>query len=240
MTREPPATLPARRRILPDSALRRSCEGKTVRRSPGGVGHSWTLLLLAVLLWPPLLPAAGHEEPLTLVRNTADQMLAEMKNRKRELQANPEKIYRLVDQIVLPRFDFERMSRLALGRHWRKASEQQRKAFVAAFRQLLVRTYATALLNYSDEQIVYKPLRQEPTGKEAVVNTLVSEPGGSPVPIDYRLHQGSDGHWRVYDVIVDGVSLVSNYRSSFASEIRRRGMDGLIRKLQAMGGQEEG
>ncbi|HEB95597.1 MAG TPA: ABC transporter substrate-binding protein, partial [Sedimenticola thiotaurini] len=136
------------------------------------------------------------------------------------------------------RFDFERMSRLALGRHWRKASEQQRQAFVAAFRQLLVRTYATALLNYSDEQIVYKPLRQEPTGKEAVVNTLVSEPGGAPVPIDYRLHLGSDGHWRVYDVIVDGVSLVSNYRSSFGSEIRRRGMDGLIRKLETMGGQE--
>ncbi len=192
------------------------------------------LLLLVVLLAPTAFPAAAPGDPLSLVRDTAERMLQEMRARKAELQANPDQIYRLVEQIVLPRFDFERMSRLAVGRHWRRASDDQRRAFVEAFRQLLVRTYATALLNYSDEQIVYKPFRAEPGARNVVVNTLVSEPGGTPVPIDYRLHRGEDGQWRVYDVIVDGVSLVSNYRASFNNEIRRHGMDGLIRRLRAM------
>jgi len=191
------------------------------------------LLLFALLGVAAVAQAHNHEQPLELVQNTANQMLAEMKSRKPELQANPEKIYQLVDQIVLPRFDFKRMSRLALGRYWRRASEAQKQAFTNAFRELLVRTYATALLNYSDEEIVYKPLRQSPGGDDVTVNTLVSEPGGTPVPIDYRLHW-ENGEWKVYDVSVDGISLVSNYRSSFASQIRRYKMDGLIQRLQSM------
>ncbi len=191
------------------------------------------LLLLALLWMAAVAQAHNHEQPLELVRNTADQMLAEMKSRKPELQAKPEKIYQLVEQIVLPRFDFKRMSRLALGRHWRRASEAQRLAFTDAFRELLVRTYATALLNYSDEEIVYKPLRQTSGAENVTVNTLVSEPGGTPVPIDYRLHLENE-EWKVYDVSVDGISLVSNYRSSFASQIRRYQMDGLIQRLQSM------
>ena len=191
-------------------------------------------LLLLALSWPAMqVQAHNHEQPLELVRNTADQMLSEMRSRKQELQEDPEKIFRLVDQIVLPRFDFERMSRLALGRYWRRASKAQQRAFVNAFRELLVRTYATALLNYSDEKIVYRPLRQAPGATEVTVNTLVSEPGGTPVPIDYRLYL-KDGEWRVYDVSVDGASLVSNYRSSFSSQVRRYGLDGLIQRLQSM------
>lgn len=191
------------------------------------------LLLLALLGVAAIVQAHNHEQPLELVQNTANRMLAEMKSRKSELQSNPEEIYQLVDQIVLPRFDFKRMSRLALGRYWRRASEAQKQAFTNAFRELLVRTYATALLNYSDEEIVYKPLRQSPRANEVTVNTLVSEPGGTPVPIDYRLHR-ENGQWKVYDVSVDGISLVSNYRSSFASQIRRYKMDGLIQRLQSM------
>jgi len=192
------------------------------------------LPLLFVLWWQAGgVQAHNHERPLELVKSTADLMLSEMRNRKQELRANPEKIFQLVDQIVLPRFDFERMSRLALGRYWRRADETQRQDFVKAFRELLVRTYATALLNYSDEKIVYRPLRQAPGATDVTVNTLVSEPGGTPVPIDYRLYL-KEGEWRVYDVSVDGVSLVSNYRSSFASQIRRYGMDGLIQRLRSM------
>ena len=190
------------------------------------------LLLFALARACADVLADGEENPLILVENTANQMLSELKKRKQELQANPEKIYELVDHIVLPRFDFVRMSRLSLGRYWRRATEPQRKAFVEAFRQLLVRTYATALLNYSDQKIIYKPQRQTPGAKNVTVKTVVSEPGGTPVPIDYRLHR-KNGEWKVFDVSVDGVSLVSNYRSSFASQIRRYKMDGLIRKLQS-------
>lgn len=194
-------------------------------------------LLLLVLLFTltgacAVVLADDHEKPLILVKNTANQMLLELKKRKQELQTNPEKIYELVDHIVLPRFDFVRMSQLALGRYWRRATKAQRHAFVEAFRQLLVRTYAMALLNYSNQEITYKRQQQDPGAKAVTVKTVVSEPGGTPVPIDYRLHR-KNGEWRVFDVTVDGVSLVSNYRSSFASQIRRYKMDGLIRNLQS-------
>ncbi len=186
----------------------------------------WLVLLL--FLVTPAFSAAVPEE---IVRQTSDQMLAELIDRKQELQASPGKIYDLVEHIVLPRFDFQRMSQLVLGKYWPRANDGEKEAFVKAFRQLLVRTYATALLNYSGQEIVYLPSHQGADSSEATVNTQVQASGALPIPIDYRLHLNGE-EWKVFDVSIDGISLVSNYRSSFASQIRRHNLSGLIEKLE--------
>lgn len=186
-------------------------------------------------LWLVLLflttPAFSTSMPEEIVRQTSDQMLAELTSRKQELQASPGKIYDLVEHIVLPRFDFQRMSQLVLGKYWPRASEDEKGAFVNAFRELLVRTYATALLNYSGQEIVYLPSQKRSNSDEVTVNTEVKASGALPIPIDYRLYRNGE-EWKVFDVSIDGISLVSNYRSSFASQIRRHKLSGLIRKLE--------
>ncbi|HHH39549.1 MAG TPA: ABC transporter substrate-binding protein [Sedimenticola sp.] len=174
---------------------------------------------------------AAKEDPYALVKQTADRVLAEIASRKEELTRNPGRIYGLVDDIVLPRFDFYRMSRLVLGRYWRRATDPERAAFVREFRELLVRTYATALLSYSGQKIEYLPGHVAPGARRVKVNTQVREPGAPPIPIDYSLYLDDKGEWKVYDVSIDGVSLVSNYRSSFSSQIRRYKLSGLIQRL---------
>lgn len=190
-------------------------------------------------LWLVLLslamPALAAPVPEELVRQTSDQMLSELMVRKQELQTSPGKIYDLVEHIVLPRFDFERMSQLVLGKYWPRAKDGEKEAFVKAFRQLLVRTYATALLNYSGQEIVYLPSRQIGDSTEVTVNTQVQASGALPIPIDYRLYLDGE-EWKVFDVSIDGISLVSNYRSSFASQIRRYQLSGLIEKLEQRNG----
>ncbi len=119
-----------------------------------------------------------------------------------------------------------------LGKHWRRANAEEREAFTSAFRQLLVRTYTTALLNYSGQEINYLPVRAMAGADEVTVHTEVSSAGATPVPINYKLYLVED-EWKVFDVVIDGISLVSNYRSTFSSEIRRRKLAGLIKRLEA-------
>ncbi len=195
-----------------------------------GIGSG---LLLALLLWASW-GAAGEEDPLELVRGTAEYVLGEVRAHKAELEKDHSGIYRLVQERVIPHFDFRRMTRSALGRYWRQASEAQRERLVRAFRELLVRTYAVMLLGYSDEKIEYLPMRGSPSDRRVVVRTRVhTRDGAPPVPIDYRLYRDREGRWKVYDVVVDGVSLVSNYRGTFASEVRKGGIEGLIASLEA-------
>ena len=184
---------------------------------------------LAVSLSLPAI-AAGAADAQALVRTTADKVLAEVKTNKRELDRSPARIYELVQAHVVPHFDFTRMTQSALGRHWRSATDEQRAALTREFQELLVRTYAVALLNYSGQQIEYLPLRAGGADDDVLVQTRVTEPGAPPVPIDYRLSQTA-GRWKVYDVVIDNVSLVSNYRSSFADQVQRGGVDGLIQQL---------
>ena len=187
------------------------------------------LCLWMLLLMIPQL-AAAVTDPVSLVRDTSERCLSEIINRKAELTETPGKIYSLVDDIVLPSFDFERMSRLVLGKFWRQASEQEKQDFVREFRQMLVRTYGTALLQFSGQEIKYLPMRLAPDATDVTVNTEVKNPGAPPVPINYSLYLAADD-WKVYDVSIDGVSLVSNYRNSFNAQIRRYTLAGLIGKL---------
>ncbi len=174
--------------------------------------------------------AAASQEPQELVQRTADQMLAKLKTEKQVIDQHPERVYELVNQIVLPHFDFERMSSWVLGKYWRAATPAQKEQFVNQFRNLLVRTYAKSLSEYTDRKISYLPMRPSPQAGQAKVRTEVEQPGGFPIPIDYELYRkGND--WKVIDVTIDGVSLVTNYRSTFASQIRQDGLDKLITVL---------
>jgi phospholipid transport system substrate-binding protein len=147
------------------------------------------------------------------------------------LQAgNQQKIEKLAEEKVLPYFNFVRMTQLAVGRNWRDASDNQKKSLIDEFRTLLVRTYSTSLSQYRNQTIDVKPMRISAADTDVVVKTQVNQPGGQPIPIDYSLEKTKDG-WKVFDVLIDGVSLVTNYRSSFNTEIQKSGIDGLIKSL---------
>ena len=174
----------------------------------------------------------AQEAPDALVRRSTNEILAAIKADK-DLQAgNQQKIEKLAEEKVLPYFNFVRMTQLAVGRNWRDASEAQKMSLIAEFRTLLVRTYSTSLSQYRDQTIEVKPMKVAPADTDVVVKTQVSQPGGQPIPIDYSLEKTKDG-WKVFDVLIDGVSLVTNYRSSFNTEIQKSGIDGLIKSLAA-------
>ena len=191
------------------------------------------LMLGAILAWPARgdAPPAVSEQARQVVEDTTNRTLAVLKDERELLRQQPDRIYALVDTIILPRFDFTRMSRWALGRLWRDASEEQRRHFVEEFRTLLVRTYATALLEYVDQTVAVLPLRAEPNASDVVVRTEVRQPGAPPLPINYSMSAES-GDWMVYDVTIDGISLVASYRSTFSNEAAKGGLDRVITLLE--------
>lgn len=205
-------------------------------------------ILLAVAM--AVSVAETRVDPRQVVRETAEKVLAEVGARKGELEADPSLLYDLVKGMVVSRFDFTAMTRSAMGRFWRSAIEQQRRRLVAEFQEMLVRTYATALLDYSGQTIEYPSERYTDDAKKVVVATRIQASGGPPIPIDYRLKWNEErGEWLVYDVVIDSISLVTNYRSSFARLIREgaqkeknpvqrmhAGIDHLIAALSAKNG----
>lgn len=188
------------------------------------------LFLVTAFLFVTATAVAAEMAPDALVKETSQDVLEIVKKDKDIQAGNKQKIYALVDAKVLPHFDFKRMTQLAVGKSWRQATPAQQDALVKEFRALLVRTYSTSLSTYKNQVIDYKPLRMEPSDTDVTVKTVVKQPGGQPIPIDYSLQKNTDG-WKVYDVVVDNISLVTNYRGSFASEIRQSGIDGLIKVL---------
>lgn len=176
--------------------------------------------------------ALAQQAPDKLVRTVADDVLATLRQ-DQELRAGSQtKFAELLEQKVAPHFDFERMTRLAVGRGWRQATPEQQKALVEQFHNLLIRSYATAYTAYKDIAIDVKPVRMQPGDSDVQVRTEIKIPDGQPISVDYSMYKsGSD--WRIYDVTVEGVSLVTTYRSTFADEIRQSGIDGLIKSLQA-------
>lgn len=181
----------------------------------------------------PAGTAAASMSPRDMVIDTSQKMLAALKANKGIIKQNPQRVYQLVSEIVLPHFDFTTMSKWVLGKNWRKLSPEQQQRFVTEFRTLLVRTYAVSLAEYKDEKLNYLPMRAPAAaGQDVTVRTEVVRGGGATIPIDYSLRQ-INGEWKVYDVVIDGVSLVVNYRTSFASQIREGGVDKLIDQLAA-------
>jgi phospholipid transport system substrate-binding protein len=177
------------------------------------------------------LPAASQDlAPDALVRKSIDEVLALIKADKELQGGNQKKLLDLVEEKVLPHFDFPRMTRLAVGRSWAQASDAQKEALTREFRTLLVRTYSTSLSQYRNQTIDVKPAKFGAQDKDTVVRTVVNQPGGQPIPIDYGMERTEKG-WKVYDVVVDGVSLVTTYRGSFNDQIQKSGVDGLVKTL---------
>jgi len=187
-------------------------------------------LTFAALLVGAPARAAPDIAPDALVRKSIDEVLAIIKADKELQNGNPQKLYALVEEKVLPHFDFSRMTRLAVGRNWAQASDAQKEALTKEFQTLLVRTYSTSLSQYRNQTIDVKPAKFAPADKDTTVKTVVNQPGGQPIPIDYGMERTDKG-WKVYDVVVDGVSLVTTYRSSFNDQIQKSGVDGLVKTL---------
>ncbi|HYW91266.1 MAG TPA: ABC transporter substrate-binding protein [Gammaproteobacteria bacterium] len=198
----------------------------------------WKQLVLALAVLGLSLPVFASSQPAKakrgpeeMVKSVTSQLLSEVQQDKESLKKNPDAVYKLVDRIVLPHFDFHYMTQLVMGRYWRQANDQQKKQVTDAFRQMLVRTYSNALLSYDHQKLEYKPYRGKPGATDATVNMSIVPEDGQPIPVSYRLYLDNQGHWLVYDVTVDNISLVTNYRTTFADVIRSDGIDGLIKKL---------
>lgn len=168
--------------------------------------------------------------PDEIVRKSTTDILAAIKADKDLIAGDQKKIEKLAEEKVLPYFNFPHMTQLAVGRNWKAASDAQKAALTEQFRILLVRTYSTSLTQFRNQTIEVKPLKMTAAETEVVVKTQVVQPGGQPIPIDYSMEKIAEG-WKVYDVLIDGVSLVTNYRSSFNTEINATGVDGLIKSL---------
>ncbi len=177
-------------------------------------------------------PALAQETaPDALVRSSIDEVIGVIKADKELQNGNPRKLHALIEEKVLPHFDFARMTRLAVGRNWSQASDAQKEALTREFQTLLVRTYSTSLSQYRDQKIDVKPAKVAAGDKDTVVRTVVVQGGGGPaIPIDYGMERTDKG-WKVYDVVVDGVSLVTTYRGSFNEQIQKGGVDGLVKTL---------
>jgi phospholipid transport system substrate-binding protein len=185
----------------------------------------WAFAALAV-------PGASAQDltPDALVKTVTQDVIAVIKQDKEIQAGNQKKTIALVEEKVLPHFNFTRMTALAMGVNWRKATPEQQQALVNEFRTLLVRTYSTALSAYRNQVIEVKPLRAKPDDADVMVRSEVKQSGTEPVTLDYSMEKTPNG-WKVYDVAVGGVSLVTTYRDTFANEVRNVGVDGLIKAL---------
>jgi phospholipid transport system substrate-binding protein len=188
------------------------------------------IALVAAALLPGGTPAFAQEAPDAMVKRVAQDVLATIKADPLIQAGNEARIRDVLEAKLLPNFDFARMTALAMGKNWRAATPDQQKRLADEFRALLVRTYSGALNQYRNETVDFKPLRTGAGETEVTVRTAVVRASGAPVQIDYSLEKKADG-WKCYDVVVGGVSLVTNYRDEFNEQIKSGGVDGLIRTL---------
>ncbi len=164
------------------------------------------------------------------VKGIADDVITIVKKDKDIQSGDQQKVFALAEEKIMPHFNFEHVCRLVLGKNYSKANKDQQEAFQKEFRTLMLFTYASALSKYRNQTIEYKPLKDYADDKQVVVKTQILQPGGQPIAVDYTL-EGINDDWKVYDITIEGVSLVTNYRNQFGNEIRQNGIDGLIQKL---------
>jgi phospholipid transport system substrate-binding protein len=187
-------------------------------------------LAIGAFLFTPALAMAEPVTPDALVKNTANDVLEIIKKDKDIQAGDMKRITALAEEKILPHFDFDAMSKSVLGKNWREASKEQQAQFVKEFRSLLVRTYASALSKYRNQTIEYKPFRSEPGDTRVTVKTQILQSGGPALPVDYVLKLEGDT-WKVVDISIDGVSMVTNYRGQFSNELKQTDMNGLIQRI---------
>ena len=180
------------------------------------------------------LSAHAQQGPDALVKSVTQEVVQILKTDPK-VQSDQARLRELIETKLVPNFDFQRMTALAMGRNWRQATPEQQKRLTSEFKTLLVRTYSGALTQYRDQKIDYKPLRADPNANDVIVRTEVIRQGQPPVQIDYGMEK-KDGAWKAYDVVVGGVSLVTNYRDEFSEQVRGGGIDGLIKTLATKNG----
>jgi phospholipid transport system substrate-binding protein len=181
------------------------------------------------------LSAYAQEAPDAMVKRVSQDVLQTIKSDPKIQSGDQTRIREVMESKLAPNFDFDRMTALAMGRHWREATPEQQKRLTVEFKTLLVRTYSGALTQYRDQTIDYKPLRADPNAADVLVRTEVIRQGQPPVQIDYGMEK-KDNAWKAYDVVVGGVSLVTNYRDEFTEQVRAGGIDGLIKTLATKNG----
>jgi phospholipid transport system substrate-binding protein len=175
-------------------------------------------------------PAPSNEAPDALVKRISSEVLETAKNDKDIQAGNQKKVMDLVETKILPYVDFQRMTSLAAGRYWREATPEQQKQLAAEFRTLLIFTYSGALSQVKDQTIEFKPMRSSPGDTEVEVRSQVNQARGEPIQLNYRVAKADSG-WKIYDINVLGAWLVEAYKGTFASEISKGGIDGLIKTL---------
>jgi phospholipid transport system substrate-binding protein len=190
----------------------------------------FVLLIVTTIASIPAIARAEIVPPDQMVKSVANEVLDIVKNDKDIQNGDTRKMTDLAEAKVLPHFDFERMSRNALGQPWKDATPAQQQAFVQEFRELTTRTYSSALTKYRNQTIRYLPFTAKPGDNEVTVRTLIVQPGGESIPVNYQLEKMSD-EWKVYDVVIDGLSLTAAHRGEYAAEVHQNGMDELIHKL---------
>jgi phospholipid transport system substrate-binding protein len=191
-----------------------------------------TRLLIALALFfavPALAQELGPEE---LVKKVTSEVMAAIKSDKQLAAGDKQKAMKLAEEKILPHVDFEEATRLAVGRGWAQASAEQKKRLVTEFRNMLVRTYSNAISAYEGQTMNVLPSRVKPGDSEATVRNQFVRPGGKPVLVDYSMRKTDKG-WKIYDIVVEGVSLVLTYRSEFDAVVKQEGVDGLIKRLAA-------
>ncbi|MGB5542721.1 MAG: ABC transporter substrate-binding protein [Gammaproteobacteria bacterium] len=193
--------------------------------------------IVGLLLWMLMLSASAQASigPDQVIREASNEVLAAVNDRREELRANPDQLYQIVDNILLPRFDRRYTGGLVMGKYWRKANDEQRDRFILALYRSLVKTYANGILDYRGDELTVLPVDGDLESGKVVVQTRVTLDTGVETPVDYRMRL-TDGSWKAYDVIIEGISYVANYRKQYASEFRAKGIDGVITELEAKAG----
>jgi phospholipid transport system substrate-binding protein len=189
--------------------------------------QAWALALGALFA---LSVYAQEMKPDELVKKVTDDVLAAVKSDKQLAAGDKQKALKLAEEKVMPHIDFEEATRLAVGRAWREASPEQKKKLTDEFRRMLVRTYSSAISAYEGQTMKVQPVHMKPDETDVTVHNQYIRPGGKPVQLDYQMHKTPDG-WKIYDIIVEGVSLVLTYRSEFDAVVKQQGVDGLIKRL---------
>ncbi|MBE9560092.1 MAG: ABC transporter substrate-binding protein [Proteobacteria bacterium] len=188
-------------------------------------------LMVAGVAWSQVVQAEPIESPSVLLERTSRQVIKILQDDHELLQKEPRRVYKIIDEYILPHLDDVTMAKLALGKNWKKASREQKIAFVVEFRNLLVRTYSKSLLEFSDQEIYFFPVKLAADTHKASVKAEVVQPGGPSIPMAYRVRIKNNA-WKVYDIKIDGISLVTSYRGTFSQEIRKSGMDGLLKYMR--------
>jgi phospholipid transport system substrate-binding protein len=185
---------------------------------------------IACACWTAPFTVAAELAPDALAKSVTDEVLEAVRADKDLQGGNSQKVLQLVEAKVLPHFNFARMTQLAMGKNWRQAQPEQQKALMGEFRTLLVRTYTAAFSGYKNQTVDYRPLKLAPQDTDATVKSVINQPGSQPIAVDYSMEKTAQG-WKVYDVKIEGISLVDNYRSTFNTEVQKNGVDGLIKAL---------